>query len=163
MATKSTGSAKGAIGKVQNNLSYLAAFIALIGYGVVVGFFGDFTVIPSADAGAGLFALSGEFFTFSGNIVTYAMGLSAIGGITAYVADPVTGELVLEKLSPAEVRERIDDAIGEIIAASAFIVVPAVKLFDVLSLWTDYSGTPEFAVVTMAVGVIATVVVVYLK
>jgi len=108
MSTSNSGAAQGAIDKVQDNIAYLAAFVALIGYAVVVGFFGDFTLIPSADAGAGFFTLSGEFWSFTHNstthIVTYAMGLSVIGGIVSYVADPVTGELLLEKLSPSEVR-----------------------------------------------------------
>ncbi|MFD1646661.1 hypothetical protein [Haloarchaeobius litoreus] len=153
------------IDTIQNNIAYLFAFIALLGYAAVIKFTGSFTALPTHGA-SGLFSTTGEFYSFDWDattyVVTWAMGLSIVGIVGAYMSDPVTGDMAFEKLSPAEFRARIDEAALELAGASLFLIVPAVKLFDVGNLWTDFAGTTTFSVAMMVLGTVGAVAVVYL-
>lgn len=168
MARNATnGVVSGSLDTLQENLAMLGALIALFGIAGVVQFLDPVTILSMADGGTGLFSTGAQFFDFTIDattyIVTFSMGLSGLGGIIAYVADPVTGQIAAGKLAPSELRERASDATAEILAGSYFLGVPTIKIFDVAGIWTNYAGTAAFATVTLGVGVVCAFVVVHLE
>ena len=165
--TYNDGVLSGSLSQIQEHAAYISGMFAVIGLALVTALFAPFTVAPMADAGTGLFSTADQLFDFTRNsttyIVTYAMGASAIGAIGAYIADPVTGQMVAGKLSPSEMRDHAREAVLEVLAGSYFILVPTVKMFDAFGLWTNYAGTTPFAFGTVGVGVAAIFAVIYYK
>jgi hypothetical protein len=169
MARNATnGVLSGSLDTLQENLALVGAFIAVFGVAGVGQFLSPVTILGMMDGGTGLFSTGGLFFDFTIDattyVVTYAMGLSVIGGIIAYVADPATGELTsnLNKLTPSEISARASDAAAEVIAATYFLGLPAIKIFDLFGIWSNYAGTVAFSAGTLVVGAVCAFVVVYI-